>query len=273
MYIAIMIMCSVLIITVTVCACIDRAHTQTTQTPTPTPTQAHTWQAPAGHPDPLFSDMLHQVHLLIAGTTGSGKSVVISNILRAAMYSTPDQIQLILIDPKKVELIQYADLPHVLRYASEPDAMAQALQMGLDIVNRRYDAMQAQGIRKYPGAHVYIIIDEFADLILTNKAVKPILQRILQIGRAANVHCIAATQYVYAKIIDSTLKCLFDSRVALRTKTKLESRLIMDRSGLETLPRHGKAWYINPDADKLIDIPFLPDETIEMAIDYWKRQA
>lgn len=239
---------------------------------TPAPIQRE-YIAPEGNADPLFSDMLNQVHLLIAGTTGSGKSVLISNIMDAAMHSTPNEKQFILIDPKKVELIQYSKLPHVIRYASEPNDMVNALQTGLDIINKRFAEMQAMNVRRYPGGHVYIVIDEFADLLTTDKKhVKPILQRILQIGRAANVHCIAATQYVYATVIDSTLKCLFDCRVALRTKTRIESRLIMDRTGLELLPRYGKAWYITPDCDKQIDIPYIDDDTIADHVSYWTNQ-
>lgn len=252
---------------------------QTTPAPTPeTPAQIQReYIAPEDNADPLFSDMLKQVHLLVAGVPGSGKSVALSNIIDAAMHSLPGdtagRLQMVLIDPKKVDLLPYEHLPHVIRYASDPDTMVNALQFGLDEVNRRFSVMKSMGVRKYPGGDLYIIIDEFADLLVTDrKRVKPILQRILQIGRAANVHVIAATQYVYATIIDSTLKCLFDCRLALRTKTRIESRLIIDRTGLELLPKHGKAWYITPDCDKQIDIPYLDDNTIADHVTYWTNQ-
>ena len=148
-----------------------------------------TWETPQGSYYNLFSDMLKQPHLLVAGATGSGKSVVINGIIITALKDSPAAVQFIFIDPKRVELVDYRPLPHTLKYASEPGDMVQALQLAIDTTERRYKDMQRQHVKQYPGGAVYVVIDELADLMTTNsKAVQPIIQRLAQIGRAANVH-------------------------------------------------------------------------------------
>ena len=104
----------------------------------------------------LYEDLLEQVHVMIAGATGSGKSVVINGMLTTAIYRNPKMVQFILIDPKRVELIEYADLPHTVAYASEPADMIQALQTAMKITEARYLEMQAKRIRKYDGGDLYV---------------------------------------------------------------------------------------------------------------------
>ena len=164
------------------------------------------YTSPAGQVCTLYEDMLRQPHLLIAGATGSGKSVVINALIYTALYKFPwpdaDGVQFILIDPKRVELSQYKRLPHTLCYASEPDAMREALSYAMQLCENRYRSMQRAGVRKYPGGDIYIIIDEFADLMTTQKRlIMPIIQRLAQIGRAAKVHIILATQTPIAKVL------------------------------------------------------------------------
>ena len=231
-----------------------------------------TWETPQGSYYNLFSDMLKQPHLLVAGATGSGKSVVINGIIATALKDSPAAVQFIFIDPKRVELIDYKRLPHTLQYASEPGDMVQALQLAIDTTERRYKEMQRQHLKQYPGGAVYVIIDELADLMTTNrKAVQPIIQRLAQIGRAANVHIIAATQCPLSAVIPTPIKVNFDSRVGLRTRSKQDSRNILGVAGCECLPRYGQGYYMTPAGLQLYNIPMYSPAEFARLVDYWQH--
>lgn len=222
---------------------------------------------------PLYLDMSKQTHLLIAGASGSGKSVVINGIIQALLAcKTPAHCQFVLLDPKRVELSIYKGLPHCVSYASENGAMIQALRFTLDIIDGRYKSMQAQNLRKYNGPDLYVIIDELADLMTTaKKDVQPLLQRICQIGRAACVHVIAATQCPLASIIPTAIKVNFDSRVGLRTRSAQDSRNILGCTGCETLPRYGFGYYMTPEllVPTRYPLHMFSDSDIQILIDYW----
>lgn len=226
---------------------------------------------PAGQRCLLYKDMTEQTHLLIAGETGSGKSVVINGILSTLMYQFPTEAQLILIDPKRVELIQWKDTPHCIRYASEPGEPAAALELALEITEQRYKEMQKHRERKYTGGNVYVIIDELADLMTTDRFhVVPLLQRLCQIGRAANVHVIAATQCPLAKIIPTEIKVNFDAILGLRTATRQHSRNIIEVNGCEALPRYGYGYYRTPTNGLTLEkIRMIPDTEINRLINHW----
>lgn len=133
--------------------------------------------------------------------------------------------------------------------------------------------MQQAGVRKYQGGDVYIIIDEFADLVTTQgRTVKPIIQRLAQIGRAARVHIILATQTPIAKVLPTEIKCNFDSRVGLRTRSAQDSRNILGFSGLESLPRYGQGIYMTPDGEQLYNVPMIPEEELNRLITWWTAQ-
>lgn len=230
------------------------------------------WRTPPGQVYSLYRDMLKQPHLLIAGATGSGKSVVINGLVYTAMYDSPAAVQFILIDPKRVELVDYKPLPHTLMYASEPGEMVEALEKAMEITESRYKAMQRQRVKKYPGGALYVIIDELADLMTTaRRQVQPLIQRLAQVGRAANVHIIAATQCPLAAVIPTPIKVNFDSRVALRTRSAQDSRNILGLTGCELLPRYGQGYYMTPDGLKLYNIPMQPQEDINALVTYWQR--
>lgn len=230
------------------------------------------WRTPPGQVYSLYRDMLKQPHLLIAGATGSGKSVVINGLVYTAMYDSPAAVQFILIDPKRVELVDYKPLPHTLMYTSEPGEMVEALEKAMEITESRYKAMQRQRVKKYPGGALYVIIDELADLMTTaRRQVQPLIQRLAQIGRAANVHIIAATQCPLATVIPTPIKVNFDSRVALRTRSAQDSRNILGLTGCELLPRYGQGYYMTPDGLKLYNIPMQPQEDINALVKYWQR--
>lgn len=228
------------------------------------------WRTPGGQYYTLFKDMAEQPHLLVAGATGSGKSVILNGIIYTLLHDSPAQVKFILIDPKRVELVQYKALPHCVQYATEPADMVQALQHAIKITDARYQEMARQGLRKYQGAALYVVIDELADLMTTNKRqVQPLLQRLCQIGRAANVHVLAATQCPLAAVIPTPIKVNFDSRVALHTRSAQDSRNILSRTGCELLPRFGQGYYMTPEGIGLWKIPFTPDSDIDRICQWW----
>lgn len=230
------------------------------------------WKTPEGQYYALYKDMLKQPHLLIAGATGSGKSVVINGIMYTALFDSPARVQFILIDPKRVELVDFKPLPHTLKYASEPGDMVEALRLAMEITENRYKIMQGRHEKKFTGGAVYVVIDELADLMTTNRRqVQPLIQRLAQIGRAANVHIIAATQCPLASVIPTPIKVNFDSRVALRTRSKQDSRNILGVGGCELLPRYGKGYYMTPDGLTLYNIPMHTQEDLQQLLTYWKH--
>ena len=235
------------------------------------------YTTPGGPVYNLFLDALTQPHLLIAGATGSGKSVIINGLIYTLLHRLPggpDGAELILIDPKRVELSQWRGVPHVLRYASEPDDMLSALFCAMEIVEARYTAMQKAGLRKFGGSDVYIIIDEFADLMTTQaRTVKPLIQRLAQIGRAARVHLIVATQTPIRDVIPTQIKCNFDARFGLRARSAQDSRNILDHTGLEKLPRYGQAVYMTPAGETLYNVPYIQDADLEAMAAFWTRQT
>ena len=241
-----------------------------------------TYSTPTGKMCNLYRDALSQPHLLIAGATGSGKSVVINGLIHSILFHLPfdksyddgmDGAQMILIDPKRVELAAYKGMPHTIRYASEPQDMLSALQYAMDLTEKRYMKMQQQGVRKYQGSDVYVIIDEFADLILTQrKVVAPLIQRLAQIGRAARVHVILATQTPICKVLPTEIKCNFDARFGLRTRSEQDSRNIIGKTGLEQLPRYGKGYYMKPGEEHYYNIPMVEDAELQRVLSWWNEQ-
>lgn len=220
----------------------------------------------------LYTDMLKQPHLLIAGATGSGKSVVINSLIYTALFRSPDQVQFIFIDPKRVELIDFSRVSHCVKYASEPDEIIAALQMAISITEQRYKQMQRKRVKTFSGGDLYVVIDELADLMTTaKKQVQPIIQRLCQIGRAARVHVIAATQCPIAAVIPTPIKVNFDARVGLRTRSAQDSRNILGCTGCELLPRYGQGYYMTAEGIHLYNIPMYEPGTIQAMIKYRKR--
>lgn len=200
---------------------------------------------PSGRRFPLYKTMLNQSHLLVAGATGSGKSVLMNSIISTALLDSPAKVRLMLLDPKMTELFQWEHLPHTIRYSYEQDEMIKSLRETIDIMENRLRHLRACGERLWTGAQVYVVIDELADLLTTNKAeVTPLLQRIMQLGRAAGIHVIAGTQCLLASILPTPIKVNFPAIVCLRVATKQQSRFICDKPGAELFPdpkTYGKA--------------------------------
>lgn len=238
------------------------------------------YTTPGGRVYRLYTHLADLPHLLIAGATGSGKSVTVNGIIYSLLATRlPSECGFILLDPKKVELIQYKDLPHTVRYASEPADMIEALYCALDETQRRFSEMQRAGVREYSGPDLYVIIDELADLMTAHKnTALPPLQRLAQIGRAAKVHVIACTQNVMAVTIPTVLKCNFPTILGLRTATAAQSRYLIASTGCEALPDPKKAGkgigYLRDGADlNRYELYMYPDSEINSMIDYWTRSA
>ena len=239
-----------------------------------------TYTAPTGKGYTLFLDMLAQPHLLIAGATGSGKSVVINGLIDMLMYRLPfdkdDGAAMILIDPKKVELSQYKNLPHTLSHAAgyDPDAWVKALQGAVNIMDSRYNAMAKNGLKMYAGSDIYVVIDEWASIYksVKGKECYRLLMRLTSEGRAARVHVILATQVPKANIIPTEIRENFAARLCLRTANSIQSRVIMEEDGCESLPRYGQGFYVTPEGNTLYYIPYVKENEIESNLAWWKDQ-
>lgn len=225
---------------------------------------------------PPFLSLAERPHLLIAGATGSGKSVALNGIITTIlMKESPFRAKFVLIDPKKVELIEYANLPHTMKYASEGPDIVHALEWALSETENRFTYMQRNRLKEFDGSHLYVIIDELADLMVSlKKETLPLLQRLAQIGRAAHVHCICCTQNVLAVTIPTVLKCNFSTILGLRTCNKQQSRYLISSEGCERLPdpkREGKGYgYLRDGADlqKLLIYKY-PEQVTRSAIEWW----
>ncbi len=238
------------------------------------------YRTPSGSVYTPFLRLAERPHLLIAGATGSGKSVALNGIIHSMlMTQSPFKCQFVLIDPKKVELVQYESLPHTARYASDHPEIVRALQWSVEETDRRFSAMQRAGVKEYDGPHLYVIIDELADLMVSiKKETLPLLQRLAQIGRAARVHVIACTQNVLAVTIPTVLKCNFSTVLGLRTCNAQQSRFLIASTGCEMLPdpkREGKGYgFIRDGADleKLLIYKY-PDDQVDAVIQWWTSSA
>ena len=227
---------------------------------------------PAGRYALLYDNMASQTHLLIAGRTGSGKSCVVNGIIHSQLVQKScNEVQFIFIDPKRVELSQWKKIPHCIAYASDnPAERLAALNLAVRIIERRYEEMEAQGVKRYSGADVLVIIDELADLLTTQKTeVLPLLQRIGQIGRAARVHLIACTQCPTAQILSTQLRCNFDSILGLRTRSAQDSRNIIGIKGCERLPDHGQGYYVTPQKEETVELPLIPEADLRLVAEHW----
>lgn len=239
-----------------------------------------TYTSPTGMVETLFLDVLNQPHTLIAGCQGSGKSVVINGLIDTLMYRLPfDQsggAQMILIDPKRVELAAYKNLPHTLAHAAgfNPDAWLSALQKAVKIMDSRYSYMEKKGLKKYDRGDLYVVIDEWANVYKNGgkDAYKAVL-RLTSEGRAARVHLIMATQVPKANIIPTEIRENFDSRICLRTANAVQSRVIMEECGCEDLPRYGQGYFVKPEGTDLYNIPYIKDDEIQKNLDWWAEQV
>jgi len=233
------------------------------------------WIIPETIRDSLYFDMLEQKHVLVAGATGSGKSVVINGLIYNIMGFSPSQKKLVLIDFKRVELSYYKNLPHTISFSTDLEAAEKALDNALQDIENRFVEMEKKKLRLYDKSDVYIVIDEFADLMLLGgKRIENKIIRIAQIGRAARYHLILATQTVYHTVITSQIKANMTCYLALRTTNKIQSRLITESPGCEKLPDFGYGFY---KADKarepeLYKLYMYDEKEILKNVALWEKQ-
>lgn len=240
-----------------------------------------TFTAPTGKAYRIYNDLLRQTHLLVAGATGSGKSTVVNGMITNALYHTPKEIGFMMIDPKRVELREYIDLPHTLSYTNKLGEVPQALSAVRQIVEARLADMERMHLKMYQGSDIYVIIDELMP-IMTNKEIKaealPLLQEVLAVARCARVHIVACTQSPVVQVLPTPLKCNFDSRIALRTATAQDSRNIIGSRGCERFPDpqiDGKAYAYfrhGPSTD-LYEVPRYTDAERQRLVNWWACQA
>lgn len=230
---------------------------------------------------PHIVDLTRLPHLLIAGTTGSGKSVLLNCILVSLLTrQTPDDCRLVLIDPKMLEFKDYEDLPHLQGPIITDAVAALGVLEGLCVeMDARYKLMSLYGARSLDDYNaqavagnklprIVCVIDEYADLISdakTRKALEAAIQRIAQKARAAGIHLILATQRPSADVLTSVIKSNFPQRIAMRVPSAHDSRVILGRSGAETLAGYGDMYF----NETRLHCPFVTGADIAAMVDYW----
>jgi len=212
---------------------------------------------------PVVTDLAKMPHLLIAGATGSGKSVCINTIIMSLILrATPDDLRLILIDPKRVELAGYNDLPHLIgSVVTEPESALENMYWAVKEMERRYELLQEARVRDINGYNeraaldkdleklpfIVIIVDEFADLIMTSgKDIELPITRLAQMARAVGIHIILATQRPSIKVITGIIKANFSARIAFQVSSRVDSRVILDTIGAERLLGSGDMLFMPP---------------------------
>lgn len=230
------------------------------------------WTTPGGEYHNISNCALEAEHTLIAGTTGSGKTVFVRSIMQAALTQySPAEVQFILIDPKQFELIEYAALPHTLYYADTQEKALQALLIASDIMEQRAAEMKRSRCKHYDGSRLFIVIDELNDLMISTLAgkIKRVMEHIITLGRAMEVHIIACTQNPNAKTIPANIVDCYTCRFGLRCLRSVQSRQIIGISGCESLAKHGETLAI---IDGQIDrwkLPFVTEADIKPLLEWW----
>lgn len=221
-----------------------------------------------------FTDLAQQAHVLIGGTTGAGKSTALNGFLRSLMRFTPDELQLVLVDPKAVELQDWQRVPHTVARWISPEEITDGLKCAADYMEKRFKQMQADHVKRWQGPELYIIIDEYIDIKLRAEKAQRDIIRIACKGRAAGIHLIICTQRPTRQIIDGTIRACLPAVLALRCSNAQESRNLIDQSGAEKLPRYGSGLYLTPSAVGIqrVDIPYYSPEDIEKVISFWEKQ-
>ena len=234
-----------------------------------------TWKCPAGNTWTECNDMLKQTHMVIAGTTGSGKSTLIHSIMYSALIHSPAKVQFILIDLKRgIELKRYKELPHIIKFASNEREAINAINLAVDLMEYRYKRLEKSDDTIYSGNDIYIVIDELADLMQTAKAkILDPLSKLMRLGRAARIHVIGATQNPARTSgggLPSVISQNVTSSVCLHTRSAIESRMIIGVNGGEKLPEHGRGLYWSSKGVREIVIPQTDKDELAARINYWK---
>jgi S-DNA-T family DNA segregation ATPase FtsK/SpoIIIE len=249
----------------------------------------------------VTADLAGMPHLLIAGSTGAGKSVAINAMIMSILYkATPDQVRLILVDPKRLELGNYEGVPHLFTpIITEPKLAANALRNAVREMERRLKLLAAKGVRNIdqfnrlfddvptpslfgedaderPIPYIVIIIDELADLMMLDSGnVEESVTRLAQMARAVGIHLILATQRPSVDVITGLIKANFPARISFRVATKIDSRTILDANGAEALLGKGDMLYLPSGSARVhrLHAPFVTEKEIAAVVEFWRAQG
>ena len=235
---------------------------------------------------PIIGELTSMPHLLVAGTTGSGKSVCINTIILSLLYKhSPDKCKFILIDPKMLELSTYEGIPHLLcPVITEPKRAASVLGWVVKEMENRYRLMTKEGVRNIDGynqkhdlpmPYIVVIVDEMSDLMLVaGKEIENYIQKLSQMARAAGIHIIMATQRPSVDVITGTIKANFPTRISFQVTSKIDSRTILGEQGAEQLLGKGDMLYMTS-ANRIIRIhgPFVSEKEIEKVNNFLRSQS
>ncbi len=249
----------------------------------------------------VTADLAGMPHLLIAGSTGAGKSVAINAMIMSILYkATPDQVRLILVDPKRLELGNYEGVPHLFTpIITEPKLAANALRNAVREMERRLKLLAAKGVRNIdqynklfdqdgtpslfgedsedkPIPYIVIIIDELADLMMLDSGnVEESVTRLAQMARAVGIHLVLATQRPSVDVITGLIKANFPARISFRVATKIDSRTILDSNGSEALLGRGDMLYLPSGSSRLhrLHAPYVTESEISAVVEFWRSQG
>jgi S-DNA-T family DNA segregation ATPase FtsK/SpoIIIE len=249
----------------------------------------------------VTAELAGMPHLLIAGSTGSGKSVAINAMIMSILYkATPDQVRLILVDPKRLELGNYEGVPHLYTpIITEPKLAANALRNAVREMERRLKLLAEKGVRNIdqynrlfedgetpslfgesaeerPIPYIVIIIDELADLMMLDGGnVEESITRLAQMARAVGIHLVLATQRPSVDVITGLIKANFPARMSFRVATKIDSRTILDANGSEALLGRGDMLYLPSGSARVhrLHAPFVTEKEIAAVVEFWKSQG
>ncbi len=249
-----------------------------------------------------IADLTKMPHLLIAGATGAGKSVMLNGILVSLLYkASPDEVKMILVDPKRLELGLYADIPHLLTpIVTDPKRASYALKWAVSEMENRYKHLAAFGVRNIdqyntevcasfkgrvdddnpdqpkPLPYIVVVIDELADLMMVSaRDVEESITRLAQMARAVGIHLVLATQRPSVDVITGLIKANFPSRISFRVSSKVDSRTIIDSNGAEQLLGQGDMLFLPPGTSRLLRVhgAFVDEKEIKRICDFVRSQA